>query len=176
MSFRYSTTARAFHWVTALLILAIVILGIWIVNFEPKDEALKLRLYNIHESLGLTLFVIVIARLIYRAANPPAPLPDHVPGPIRLAASVNHVALYVVLLVQPVIGFLGTNAWGFPLEWFGLVPIPSPIGKQPDEIARQFSYAHWIGAILLGTLFAMHIAGVIYHALIRRDGIAQRML
>lgn len=176
MNFRYSGTARFLHWITAGLMVAIVALGIWIVSYTPQDEALKFRLYNIHQSLGFTLFIIVLIRLFVRFTNPPAPLPSHVPPLIRTAASLNHFGLYVVLLAQPVIGFLGTNAWGFPLKWFELVTIPSPIGRQADEIAKAFTNAHWVGAALLGTLFLMHVGGVAYHALIRRDGVADRML
>lgn len=176
MPLRYSLTARFFHWLTVALLILIVFFGIWITAYEPKDEELKLRLYNIHESLGVTLFVLIIIRFIYRMVDPPPPLPSDMPRAMQIAAHVNHFALYAVLLVQPVIGFLGTNAWGFPLKWFGLIPIPSPIGKQPNEIAAQFSYAHWIGALLLVTLVSIHIAAVIYHMAIRKDGILKRML
>jgi cytochrome b561 len=176
MGFRYNAAARWLHWITAALIVVIAVLGVWMKSFEPADQAFKLQLYNWHESFGILVFLLVIVRLVVRNANPPEPLPADVSPLIRFGAHANHVALYAVLLVQPIIGFLGTNAWGFPLEWFGLIPIPSPIGKQPEEIARQFTAAHWWTAMILAGLLTAHLAGVVYHGLIRRDGLVRRMI
>jgi cytochrome b561 len=175
MPYRYPVTARGFHWVTVLLVLVLAIVGIWGTSFEPKDEGLKDLLFDIHQSIGVVLFVVVALRLLYRLANPPAMLPSRLPRGIRIAARTNHVLLYVLLLVQPVIGFLDTNAWGFPVTWARLVPIPSPIGHD-ESIAPWLSGAHEWGAIVLGVLVAVHIAGAGYHGLIRRDGVLRRML
>jgi cytochrome b561 len=80
-----------------------------------------------------------------------------------------------VLLIQPVIGFLATNAWGFPLVWAHLVPIPSPVGKN-EPLATILSGVHWYGALLLVLLIGAHLGGAFYHGVIRRDGVVQRML
>lgn len=151
-------------------------MGIWVTQFVPQDEALKLRLFDMHANFGVTLFALTVLRLLNRAGNPPAPLPDHVPGPVHFAARANHFLLYAILLVQPIIGFLNTNAWGFPVNYFGLFTIPSPIGKQPEDVAKAFTLAHWYGAVTLAALFTLHIAGVLYHGVIRRDGVVKRML
>eukprot|EP01035_Chromulina_nebulosa_P043576 gene43576-59022_t len=57
---RYTAPARLLHWLTVVLVLAIAVLGIWITQFEPAEEAFKFRLYNIHESLGVIVFVLVL--------------------------------------------------------------------------------------------------------------------
>jgi cytochrome b561 len=175
MNFRYGLAARFFHWATALLVLVMFVFGIWISKFEPKDEAFKLQLYNIHESFGILLFVLVLLRLLVRFGNPPAPLEDQ-PALIRFGAHANHLLLYVLLLVQPVLGFLDTNAWGFPVKWFGLFAVPSPIGKQEEAVAQQLSNAHYFVAIALVALIAMHLLGAAYHGIIRRDGVVRRMI
>ncbi len=171
---RYVAPARWLHWLTAASILVILVAGFWMTFFEPEDEALKFRLYNIHESFGVTVFVLVLARLWVRWRNPPPPLPRGMPALMRLAAALNHAALYVLLLVQPVVGFLGTNAWGFPLTWFGLVPIPSPLGRH-ETLAPVLSQLHWFGAVAMLVLLAMHVGAVIHHTLIRKDGLWGRM-
>jgi len=171
---RYVAPARWLHWVTAACILAILVAGIWMKTFEPANEALKFRLYNIHESLGVTVFVLTLARLWIRWRNPPPPLPADLPALMRLGATLNHVALYVLLIVQPVVGFLGTNAWGFPLEWFYLVPIPSPIGRH-ETLAPLLSNLHWFGAVAMIVLLGLHIVAVIHHTFIRKDGMLSRM-
>jgi cytochrome b561 len=175
MPYRYPITARGFHWITVLLLIVLAIAGVWGTSFEPKDEALKDLLSDIHESTGAALFVIVVLRLLRRLANPPAMLPSRLPRLLRLAARTNHALLYAVLLIQPVIGFLATNAWGFPLTWARLVPIPSPVGHD-EAIAPWLSTAHEWGAIVLAALVTAHLGGVAYHGLIRRDGVVRRMI
>jgi len=171
---RYPAASRWLHWLTAALLAVIIPVGIWMHYFEPADEAFKLRLYNIHESLGVIVFVIVLIRLLNRHLNPPPSLPDDTPAAIRLAAHVNHWELYALLVLMPIIGFLATNAWGFPLSVFGVLPLPVPLGKN-EEIAKVLSLLHWCGAITIILLICAHQAGVIYHTFIRRDGLLQRM-
>ena len=175
IAYHYPPAARWLHWITAALVVVMFTFGVWIVQFEPKDEALKLRLYAIHESTGVVVFLLVLVRLLRRLANPPAPLPSNVPGHFRIAARTNHALLYAVLLIQPVIGFLDTNAWGFPLQWAGLIEIPSPIGKN-EALAPILKGLHWFGAVVLLLLVAAHLGGAFYHGVIRRDGVVQRML
>jgi cytochrome b561 len=116
----------------------------------------------------------VLIRLLNRYLNPPPPLPADTPAAIRLAAHVNHWALYALLVLMPIIGFLATNAWGFPLSVFGVLPLPIPLGKN-EEIAKILSLVHWSGAVTIILLICGHLAGVIYHTFIRRDGLLQRM-
>ena len=175
MPFRYPSMARWLHWVTAALVLVLVVLGVWMTYFEPKDEARKFLLYDVHESTGVALFVVVVIRLLRRLAAPPEPLPGTVPAVFRLAAQANHALLYVVLLIQPVVGFLATNAWGFPLKWARLVAIPSPLGKD-ETLAPILSDLHWYGATLLLLLVGAHLGGALFHGVIRRDHVVQRML
>ena len=171
---RYTAASRWLHWLTAGLVAVIIPRGLWIKYFEPATEAFKLRLYNMHESLGVIVFAIVLLRLVNRWLNPPPPLPAGTPPAIRVAARVNHWGLYALLVLMPITGFLATNAWGFPLSVFGVLPLPAPLGKN-EEIAKVLSLLHWCGAITIILLIVAHLCGVIYHTLIRRDGLLQRM-
>jgi len=171
---RFAAPARWLHWLTAALMLVIISAGIWIAYFTPSNEAFKLRLYNLHESLGVIVFVLTLARLAYRWRNPPPPLPADTPATVRLAAHVTHFALYALLVLMPVIGFLATNAWGFPLSMFGVLPLPSPVDSN-RPLAEWLSFLHRCGAIAIGLLITAHLVGVIYHTFIRRDGLLQRM-
>jgi len=172
---RYVISARVLHWITAAIVLSLIAAGLKMVYAEPPVEADKLRLYNIHESLGVVVFALALWRLIVRWRNPPPALPEDIPSVFHLAAHATHGLLYVLLLAMPVIGFLGTNAWGFPLEWFGILPIPSPLG--PDEtLAPILSALHWWGAFAIILLILAHVAGALFHHLIRRDPVLRRML
>jgi cytochrome b561 len=175
MAYRYPPLARKLHWATAVLVAIMIVLGFWITWFEPKNEAFKFALYDMHESTGALLFVLVLARLARRISDPPTPLPPAVPQLFRVAAQANHLLLYAMLLLQPVLGFLATNAWGFPFRWARLLPIPSPLGKN-EALAPVLSDLHLAGAILLLLLIGAHLGGAFFHGVIRRDGIVQRML
>jgi cytochrome b561 len=171
---RYTATARVLHWITAAGIVVMITLGVWMTAFEPKDEAFKLRLYNIHESTGVTILALTVFRLLWRARHPPPPIHPPLPPAMALAAHLNHAGLYAILLTMPIVGFLATNAWGFPLSWFGLVPIPSPIGRH-EALAPVLSAIHFWMAIALGAMLAAHIAGAVYHHAVRRDDTLRRM-
>ncbi|MEJ8848048.1 cytochrome b [Variovorax rhizosphaerae] len=173
---RYAASSRLLHWLMSALVLLVVIpAGIWIAFFEPADEAFKMRLYNIHESFGVLIFVLVLIRIVNRRLNPPPPLPLDMPAWMRFVAHANHIGLYVLLVLMPIIGFLATNAWGFPLSVFNVLPIPSPVGKD-EALAKVLSFLHFCGAIAIGLLILGHLAGVVHHTFIRRDGLLRRML
>ena len=85
------------------------------------------------------------------------------------------MGLYALLVLMPVIGFLATNAWGFPLTVFGVLPMPVPLGKN-EELAKLLSLLHLSGAIAVVMLIGGHLMGVLYHTFVRRDGLLRRMM
>jgi cytochrome b561 len=173
---RYTATARWLHAVVAALVLGVVIpAGLWIVYFEPADEAFKMRLYNWHESLGVVVWLLTLVRLLWRGAHPPPAWPEATPRWVQLASGVSHAGLYVLLLGLPISGFLATNAWGFPLRVFEWIPLPSPIGKN-EAWAKILSWMHGCAALCLGLLLCAHVLGAIYHRLVARDALARRMI
>ena len=79
-----------------------------------------------------------------------------------------------MLIAQPAVGFLATNAHGFPLDWFGLGTAPSPVGESP-ALAETLSAIHYWLAWAVLALVGLHVAGVLYHRVIRHDGVLARM-
>lgn len=172
---RYTATARVLHWLTVALVLLQVVLGVWMTAFEPKDEALKYRLYDIHENSGFILFWLTLFRLGWRATHTPPPLPADLAPLLKAAAGASHAMLYLLLLWQGVFGFLATNAWGFPFRFLGVLPIPSPVGKD-EALAPVFSALHEGGAWALLALVALHASAACWHQWVRRDGTLEKML
>ncbi len=172
---RYSRLLRWLHWIIAGLVAAMFLLGIWIAYFAPSADAFRHRLYNLHESTGITVLALMSARLAARLVLGAPPWPDTMPRLARRAAACNHALLYAALLAQPVLGFLDANAAGAPLIWYEWFRIPSPIGRQPHAAAVMWADAHWWGAVVLGLAIALHLSGAAYHGLLRRDGIVRRM-
>lgn len=176
MHYRYSPVARALHWLTVLLVFVMFALGIAMVYLVPDSAAaLSHRLYNTHESLGVVVLLVMLLRLIRRWRHPPGPLPERVPRIFHVVGHANHVLLYIMLLAQPVVGLLRDNADGFQLVWFEIVPVPLLIGKH-EALAHVLSTLHWYGAAVIALLVGAHIGGALFHAVIRRDGVLQRML
>ena len=159
MPYRYPATARWFHWITVALVIVLGGIGVWMTSFEPKDDAFKDLLYDIHEFDRRGAVRHHRAAAVAAAGQPSRTAAVAAATDRRFAARTNHALMYAVLLVQPATGFLAANAWGFPLTWAGLVPIPSPIGHD-ETIAPVLSAAHLWGSLLLLGLVALHLAGV----------------
>lgn len=152
-----------------MLVFAVWPLGMLLKYF--KDDV-KLDFYLLHESFGFLVLWLMLLRLGMRLAQG---------GPERSldwtgnVSRIVHWLLYGALIVMPVSGFLATNAHGFPLQWFGILPIWSPIGREP-AIAPFFSVLHTGTAWIILALVGLHIAGALFHRIIRRDDVFQRML
>jgi cytochrome b561 len=174
---RYSATARLLHWLTALLIVVQIPVGI---VMAYRGNVLDLWnqttdfLYSTHKSLGFVLLVLVMTRLLVRIiAGSPAPEPGLARWQVRIAFA-NHVGLYLLLLAVPALGWLGTSL--FPaLEVFGEVSLPSISWADRTESDAVFRL-HGLAAFLLVGLIALHVGAALHHHFIRRDGVLRRML
>jgi cytochrome b561 len=169
----YTATARALHWLTAVLVLIQIPLGLAIVNLKlgPAQDAL----YNLHKSIGAILIPIVLIRLVYRLTHPPAPLPPDIPAPQRFAAHALHWILYALLVVQGSIGWIATSAYPAPIPVFGLFELP-PIWGEDRALAEKLYVVHrWIG-ITLAVLLVGHVGAALQHHFLRRDRVLMRMV
>ena len=168
----YTTVSRLFHWVTVLLVLVMIPVGLAMAQEPPQPW--QDRLYVLHKGLGPLVLVVVLARLAWRAFHPAPPLPASVPPAQRLAASLVHAGLYALLIVMPVSGYIFVDAGDYPLEVLRSLGIPPLIPKnQPlsDAAAR----VHVTCAFMLIALIAMHVGAAAFHGLVKRDGVVSRM-
>ena len=172
----YSAVAKIFHWVTVPLLVAALASGLTIAHIS---QASKMGFYAIHESIGLTILLVAIARLTWRRISPPPPLPDHLPRPMRMAAAATHHMLYALLIIQPLLGFFTTNAYGFPQQgataYLGFIDLPKFMNAW-EGLANVLLTLHGIGGWLLLLLIPTHVAAAIFHHAIRRDGTLMRMI
>jgi cytochrome b561 len=169
----YTLAARVLHWVTAVLILLLIPLGVLIAN--EWGGPLQDSLYDLHRSIGAVLMPIMAVRLIYRRTHPPLALPSDIASMQRRAAHATHWALYVLLLVQPFVGWIATSAYPAPVTVFGWFALP-PIWVKNRALSEQlFSTHRWIG-IAIACLVAAHIAAALHHHFVRRDRVLMRMI
>jgi cytochrome b561 len=169
---RYSGGAIALHWLTALLILANLLLGLSMVPLPISPR--KLQWYQWHKWIGITVFLLTCARLAWRWANP-APPPVPMAEWQRRAAALSHLALYVLLLAIPVSGWIYSSSTGVQVVYLGLIPLPDLVPSD-KALAGALKAVHVGLNFLLFVLVCVHTAGALKHHFVDRDSALRRML
>lgn len=172
MAAAYSTTAKFFHWTVALLVLGIVPGGL-LMGRMPEGP-LQTNIYFLHKSAGLLVLMFMTLRIIYRFAHGAPPPEPGLKRWERIASETVHWALYIMLLLTPMVALRAYSAYGQPAPFFGIFEIP-PFTAKNEPLSEQLFYIHgWMGWAV-GALFCIHIAGALRHYFVRRDGVLQRM-
>jgi cytochrome b561 len=133
----------------------------------------RLRLYNWHKWAGVTILALSALRLLWRMGHrPPADPP--MPRWQARAAHATHGLLYLLFFAVPLSGWAYSSAAGFPIVWFGVLPLPDfvPVDK---ALAEQIKPLHVWLTYALAALVATHVAGAFKHQFIDRDGLINRM-
>jgi len=168
---RYTLPAIVLHWVMALGLIGAIAVG-WYISGLPMSVA-RLKLINWHKWFGITLLALFVLRLLWRATHrPPAEPP--MPAWQARAASAVHGLLYLLMAAVPLLGWAYSNAAGFPVVWFGVLPLPDWVGTN-KELAETLKGLHKIAAWSLAVLIAVHVGAALKHQLIDRDRLLARM-
>jgi cytochrome b561 len=167
----YDGIARSFHWLTALLVAMLFGIGLYMTRLDFSEW--KVLVYSWHEWTGLTVFTITGLRLGWRLLRPPPP-PSPSPWVEQIAAHASHAILYALMFALPVVGYLGSNAFGFPVKWFGVVDLPNPIGKDED-LGETLLLVHVALAYVMAAMLALHVGAALFHHFVRRDRTLARM-
>lgn len=169
---RYGLVSRLFHWVTVLLVLVMIPVGLTMIQEIPRP--VQDRLFILHKGLGPFVLVVVALRLAWRGFHPAPPLPASLPAVQCHAAAFVHAGLYVLLLVMGISGYVRVTTGGFPIEALDALGIP-PLFAKDEPVAKIASRIHATAALGLLALIALHVAAAAYHGLVRRDGVVGRM-
>lgn len=178
---RFGLIAVSFHWLVALLFFAMVAIGLAMTNL-PLTHPLTFPLYQLHKSIGATIFVLVALRLAWRLASPVPPLPSEMPVWERRAAQLAHWGLYALLLLLPLVGWVIVSAspLGIPTVLYGVVRLPHIgfIAASPDKeaIGKVASTVHATLAWSAVGLVTLHAGAALRHHFWLKDGILGRML
>ncbi len=169
----FDPVIRFLHWLTLFLVATIFMLAFSIDFASSKEEAVAL--IQLHRSFGVTVWVVTLGRLVWRQFSRFPNWPADMPQAMRLAAQWSEYALYALLLIQPILGLLETNAYGDRVNLFFLGRLPALIGRD-RPLARQLLEVHvTVGLLLLG-LIALHASAALYHHFWRRDHTLEAML
>jgi cytochrome b561 len=168
---RYATPAILLHWLLALLIAGMATLGWYMMSIE--DSPGSDTYFNLHKSVGLIVFTLVLIRWAWRLTHNPAVLPASVPTWEVRTATIVQALLYTCMILLPITGFLGASYSKEGVTFFGA---HLPTWVVPDhDTAEQFFSLHETLVWTLVTLVALHAAGGLKHLLVNRDKVFQRM-
>ena len=168
---RYTLPAIALHWLLALMILGAFGFGLYMTGL-PFSPA-RLKLYNWHKWAGVTILALTVLRLLWRLSHRPPP-PPAMPSWQQQAYKATHGLMYALFFAVPLVGWAYSSAAGFPIVWFGVLPLPDfvPVDKALAEAIKPW---HERLAWTLIALVALHVAAALKHHFIDRDGLLSRM-
>lgn len=178
---RYGAIAVLLHWLIAILVFAMLGLGVLMTEL-PASDPHKFGLYQWHKSFGVAIFGLSLVRAVWRLGHPAPPWPTTMTPLERRLAAGAHAALYGLSLVIPLTGWLLVSAspWNIPTRPFGAFTLPHLpwLAHHPDKqpLADALTDTHAVAALLLAVLLAGHIAAALRHHFFLQDEVLTRML
>lgn len=169
---RYTSVAIILHWVMALLIF--VTWSIAVVVHDMPLSPTRITGLSWHKWLGVTIFFLVILRLLWRATHPAPALNLSMPVWQERIMQFTHIALYLLMVMIPVVGWLMSSAKGYTVNYFGLFELPDLVGKD-KVLGHQLKEIHEFMANGLMALVGLHILAALKHQFIDKDGLLARM-
>jgi cytochrome b561 len=170
----YGIVAVVLHWSTAVTVIGLFALGLWMVDLSYYDPWYR-RAPEIHKGVGVLLFGALLFRVLWRRLNP-RPRPGRTLTAFeRRASSAAHALLYLLLLTIMVSGYLISTADGRPIDVFGLFQVPATLSRLPNQ-ADVAGDVHFVLAVSMVSLASVHAAAALKHHFLDRDHTLLRML
>ena len=177
---RYTAVAIALHWLIAIAILTIAVIGL-VMTHVKLAPLMLFKLYQLHKSIGITILALAVLRILWRLTHRPPALPAHMPPLEKKAAEGTHVLLYALMLGLPLVGWAVVSAspLNIPTVLYGVFPwphLPMPPGVSKATLAPILGMIHAYGAYVLIALVALHGAAALRHHILIRDDVLRRMI
>lgn len=185
---RYGSVSQAFHWITVVLVIVLLLTGL---VGHPEAEEPGNATFMWHGSLGVLVFVLAIARVIWRLGHTVPALPPTMTRASRAFARAVHIAFYVLLFALPITGWLVASAEGAAVNFFGVASLPrweweaAPAAagagdEVEDEAAEQrehfFEEVHEVLGYAILALAILHLLAALKHHFVDRDDVLRSML
>ena len=173
-SSRYGWVSIFMHWGVALAVFGLFALGLWMVGLDYYSTWRK-DAPDLHKSIGLTLFAVMLLRVVWRFVSPPPPTLSSYSRLTRLGAKVGHSFLYLSLFAVMIAGYLISTADGAGIAVFGMFEVPALVSGLPDQ-ADVAGVVHLYLAWALVVFAGLHALAALKHHFIDRDATLARML
>jgi len=180
---RYGTVALTLHWLIAAAVIANIAIGLYMSDL-PRSDPSKFELIALHKSIGLTVLLLSVIRVVWRLVNPVPPPPPGLAPWLKFAGRAMHVLLYFLIVAIPLAGWLmvSVGSMGHPTPVFGLFGWPSfPILADMPRSAGHpyhefFETTHvWLAWSAI-VLIPLHVGAALYHQFVLRDRLLARMM
>lgn len=169
---RYTLIQRLLHWIIAFAVIGALLGGQALDWLDSGD--LKNQLYALHKATGFLILGMMLVRVLVRVIFGAPALPETIPSWQRRASAASHGLLYLLLVMMPVVGWAATSAFPAPLPFYGLFEVPPLIGADRELSKLLFEVHEWMGKAIIA-LILLHIGAALQHALVKKDGVFQRM-
>jgi cytochrome b561 len=177
---RYTTVAIALHWAIAISIIG-MIFGGWYMTDLPDGAPGQYALYQFHKSLGITILLLTVARILWRVMNPPPALPGDMKTSEKALSHLVHMGFYALMIILPLTGWLYSSVSvkiDVPTVLYGVISwpdVPFVEGLKTEAGSGAVNQAHGLLAWVALALVALHLAGVIKHEFGSESGVLERM-
>lgn len=169
----YGLVAQLFHW---LVVVGITLQYVWAWRADETDSIrLEYQLIVQHKSIGMTVLMLAVLRILWRLFNRTPALPDGMKPWERFAAAFTHWALYGLILCIPLSGWIYSSAAGYGAEFYGLLDIPDLV-ETSESLEDVFRDIHDLLGTALLVVVGVHIAAALQHHFIKKDNVLKRML
>ena len=172
--YTYGSVTKFFHWTIAAIVITMLILGL--VMTSTHNSPLKFQLYFIHKSLGLSVLILIIARILWRFLKEPPRYPDSVPRWEQKAAHFVQYVFYALMLIMPLSGWIMSTAARHIPSFWGWVKIPFPGIAANRSLAHLNDQIHVCCAYILTAIIIIHVLAALKHHLLAKNNILTRML
>jgi len=166
----FDPRARALHWLMAVLIVAMLFIGVTMVASVSQRP----WLIDLHRPLGIAILLLAVVRLAHRLRHRPPALPADLPRWQVRAAHASHWLLYALMLAMPLIGWAMLSAAGYPITMLGRLQLPAIVPHDPVLYAWLRDAHGWLARLLFATVL-LHLSAALFHAWVRRDGVFSSM-
>lgn len=163
---RYTGAAQLLHWLTPPLVLAQVAVA-WVMLSLPAANLQDARMFALHKSIGITVWLLIALRLTWRLTHPALKAGPEMPHGLDMAGRATHWLMYLVLFAMPISGYVSSAMGPHGVAFWGL-PLPSL--PHVDAVAKAAGVGHVVASYALYALVTLHVAATAYHVAVRRDG------
>ena len=175
---RYNRVQIILHWLIAAIIFGMIGLGLFMIELPkqselpPGEESVRAFYFLLHKSMGITVAMLIVLRVVWRLTHKAPALPDSISKWQQKAAGAVHVLMYGLMIAMPLSGYAQSMFSKYHTKFWG-IELPR-LAEADNEMREIFSQVHECLAFVLIALIVIHLAAVIKHR-IAGNGISERM-